>query len=117
MSQKSWCRGGGEEIVNEKATEGDVLKYYNLLKKAKKSLYGGTKHSKLSGTLHLYNLKCVGGLSDTMFSALLEFIIQLLPASDKTLLVNSYEAKKFLRDMRLGYKKILARRNDCMLLF
>jgi hypothetical protein len=30
----------GEEIVNEEAAEGDVLKYYDLLKKAEKQLYG-----------------------------------------------------------------------------
>jgi hypothetical protein len=43
---------GGEEIVNEEAAEGDVLKYYDLLKKAEKPFHGGTKHSKLSDTLY-----------------------------------------------------------------
>jgi hypothetical protein len=61
------------------------------------------------------NLKCVGGLSNSIFSALLELIIQLMPASDKTLPVNTYEAKKFLRDMGLEYEKIQAYRNNCML--
>jgi len=106
----------GEEIGwNEEAIEGDALKYYDLLKKAEKPLHGGTKHSKLSATIHLYNLKCIGGLSNTIFSTLLEFIIQLLPTSDETLPVNTYEAKKFIRDMGLGYEKISACRNDCML--
>jgi hypothetical protein len=106
---------GGEEIANEVATEGDVLKYYDLLKKTEKPFHGCTKHSKLTITIHLYNLKCVGGLSKTIFSALLEFIIQLLPTSDETLPVNTYKAKKFLRDIGLGYGKILVCRNDCML--
>jgi hypothetical protein len=93
-----------EEIGwNEEAAEGDAFKYYDLLKKAEKPLYGGTKHSKLSATIHLYNLKCIGGLSNTIFSALLEFIIQLLPTSDETLPVNTYEAKKLLKDIGLGY--------------
>jgi hypothetical protein len=91
------------------------LKYYDLLKKAKKPLHEGTKHSKLNAIVHLYNLKCVDGLSKNIFSALLEFIIQLLPVSEETLLVNTYEAKKYLRDIWLRYKKILACRNDCML--
>jgi hypothetical protein len=60
-----------------------------------KPLHGGTKHSKLSATVHLYNLKWVGGISNTILSALLEFIIQLLPACDETLTVNTYEAKSF----------------------
>jgi Zn ribbon nucleic-acid-binding protein len=29
--------------------------------------------------------------------------------------INTYEVKKFLRDMRLGYEKIPACLNDCML--
>jgi hypothetical protein len=86
-----------------------------MLKKLEKPLHGGTKHSKLSATVHLYNLKCVGGLSNKIFSDFLEFIIQLLPACDDTLPANTYEAKKFLSDIGLGYDKILACRNDCML--
>jgi hypothetical protein len=105
----------GEEIVNEEFAEGDVLKYYDLLKKAKKPLHEGTKHCKLSAIIHLYNLKCVGGLSKSILLALLEFIIQLLPASEETLLVNTYEAKKCFSDMGLRYEKILAYRNDGML--
>jgi hypothetical protein len=79
-----------------------------------KPLHRGTKHSKLSVTVHLYNLKRVGRLSNNIFSALLEFINQLLPACDDTLLANAYEAKKYLRDMGLGYEKIHACRNNCM---
>jgi len=103
------------QAINEEAAEGDALKYYELLKKKDKPLHGGTKHSKLSATVHLYNLKCVGGISNTIFSALLEFIIQLMPACDETLPVNTYEAKKFLSNMGLWYEKISACRNDCML--
>jgi hypothetical protein len=86
-----------------------------VLKKSEKPLHGGTKHSKLSAIVYLYNLKCVGGLSNKIFSDLLEFIIQLLPACDDTLPDNTYEAKKFLSDMGLGYEKIHVCRNDCML--
>jgi len=103
------------QAINEEAAEGDALKYYELLKKKNKPLHGGTKHSKLSATVHLYNLKCVGGISNTIFSALLEFIIQLMPACDETLPVNTYEAKKFLSNMGLWYEKISACRNDCLL--
>jgi len=103
------------QAVNEIAAEGDTLTYYKLLKKADKPLHGGTKHSKLSATVHLYNLKCVGGISNTIFSNLLDFIIQLLPASEENLPANTYKAKKFLRDIGLGYEKIPACRNDYML--
>ncbi|XP_059453485.1 uncharacterized protein LOC132184021 [Corylus avellana] len=56
--------------------------------------------------------KCVGGLSNSIFLAFLEFINQLLPESNETLPVNTYETKRFLRDMGLGYDKISACRND-----
>jgi hypothetical protein len=86
-----------------------------LLKKADKPLHGKIKHSKFNATVHMYNLKCVGEVTNTIFSALLEFVNQLLPDDSEALPVNTYEAKKFLRDMGLGYEKILECRNNCML--
>jgi hypothetical protein len=107
---------GREEIGwNEESAKGDAQKYYDMLKKSEKPLHGGTKHSKLSAIVHLYSLKCVGRLSNKIFSDLLEFIIHLLPACDDTLAVNTYKAKKFLSDIGLRYEKIPGCRNDCML--
>jgi hypothetical protein len=91
------------------------LKYYKLLRTAEKPLHPNTKHNKLSATVHMYNLKCVGGISNKIFSYILEFMNQLLSPCDKTLIGNTYEAKKFLSDMGLGYEKILVCRNGCML--
>jgi hypothetical protein len=39
----------------------------------------------------------------------------LLPVEDGVFPINTYKAKKFLRDMGLGYEKISACLNDCML--
>jgi hypothetical protein len=103
-----------QEVI-EGTSRGDALKYYELLKVAEKPLHPGTKHSKLSATVHMYNLKCVGGISNKIFSDILELINQLFPPCDETLPVNTYEAKKFLSSMGLGYEKILACRNDRML--
>jgi hypothetical protein len=108
-------QGEEENIVHDEADGSDVRKYEDLLKKANKSLHNKTKHSKLSVTVHLYNLKCVGELSIMIFSSFLKFINQLLPADDGALLVNTYKTKMFLRDMGLGYEKILTCCNDCML--
>jgi hypothetical protein len=87
----------GEENVNEEPAVVGAQKYYDMLKKVEKPLHGGTKHSKLSATVHL-----------------LEFINQLLPTWDDTLLANTYESKKYLSDIGLGYEKIHACRNNCM---
>ena len=94
---------------------GDTQKYNDLLKKVDKPLHGRTKYSKLSVIVHLYNLKCLGKVSNTIFLALLEFVNQLLLDNGEALPDNTYQAKKFLRDMGLGYEKIPAYRNDCML--
>jgi hypothetical protein len=106
---------GVEQNVIEEAVTGDVLKYNELLKKAKKPLHDGAKHSKLSAVVHLYNLKCVGGVRNTAFSSFLEFFNELLLANGEALPGSTYEAKKFLRDIGLGYEKILACCNNCML--
>jgi Zn ribbon nucleic-acid-binding protein len=50
-----------------------------------------------------------------IFLSFLEFINQLLLVEDGALPINTYEVKKFLRDMGLGYEKIPACLNDCML--
>lgn len=101
--------------VNEGTSRGDKLKFYELLKTVEKPLHPSTKHSKFSATVHMYNLKCVGSISNKIFSDILELINQLLPPCDETLPVNTYKAKKFLSDMGLGYEKITAYCNDCML--
>jgi hypothetical protein len=83
--------------VDDEPNKGDAQKYEDLLKKANKPFHDKTIHSKLSATVHLYNLKCVGGVNNTIFSSFLEFINKLLLVEDKALPVNTYEAKKFLR--------------------
>ena len=108
-------QGSEEQIMNDAPDTGDTQKYDELLKNSDKSLYRKTRHSKLSATVHLYNLKCLGGVTNTIFLAFLEFVNQLLLDDSEALLDNIYQAKKFLRDMGLGYEKISACRNDCML--
>jgi len=69
----------------------------------------------MSAIVHLYYLKCMGGLSNTIFTYFLEFINELVPTDEPALPNNTYEAKKYLRDLGLGYEKIPACRNNCTL--
>jgi hypothetical protein len=108
-------QGAEEPIVDDETDRGDAKKYDDLLKKADKPFHGKIRHSKLSATVHMYNLKCVGGVTNMIFSTLLEFVNQLLPDDGEALPVNTYEATKFLRDIGLEYQKISTCRNDCML--
>ena len=93
----------------------DAQKYEELLKKANKPFHDKTTHNKLSATVYLHNLKCMGGVSNTIFLTFLKFFNQLLFDDHVVLPVNTYEAKTFLRDMSLGYEKSPACRNDCIL--
>jgi len=102
------------EEAQEDIDDECARKFYNLIKDADKPLHANTKHSKLGAIVHLYNFKCMGGWSNSIFSSLLEFINELL-LTDGTLPNNTHEVKKYLRDLRLGYKKIPACRNNCML--
>ncbi|XP_059434774.1 uncharacterized protein LOC132167762 [Corylus avellana] len=103
------------ESVQDTVDDESARKYYNLRIESEKPLHDKTKHSKLGAIVHLYNLKCMGGISNTIFTSLLEFINLLIPTDGEALPKNTYEAKKFLRDLGLGYEKILACRNNCML--
>ncbi|GLT69206.1 hypothetical protein SLA2020_413750 [Shorea laevis] len=89
-------------------------KLEDLLKDADTPLHANTKHSKLGAIVRLYSIKCMGGWSNTSFSMLLEFINELIP-SDASLPKDTYEAKKYMRDLGLGYEKISACRKGCML--
>jgi hypothetical protein len=62
------AQGGEEQIMVDEPDTCDVQKYDDLLKKADKLLHKKTRHSKLSATVHIYNLKCLGGVSNTIFS-------------------------------------------------
>jgi len=56
----------------------------------------------------------MGGWSNTSFSMLLKFINELMHP-DASLPKDTYEAKKYLRDLGLEYEKISACRKGCML--
>jgi hypothetical protein len=67
-------KGAEKPIVDNETDRGDAQKYEDLLKKADKPLHGKIRYSKLSAIVHMYNLKCVGGVTNTIFFALLEFV-------------------------------------------
>ncbi len=80
-----------------------------------KPLYEGcTEYTKFSAIVDLYNLKCMGGWSNNSFTWLLEILNKMLP-SDASLPKNTYEVKKYMRELGLGYEKIPVCVNGCML--
>ncbi|XP_075658886.1 uncharacterized protein LOC142628728 [Castanea sativa] len=62
----------------------------------------------------LYHLKTLCGWTNKSFTLLLQVLQDLLP-SDAKFPKDCYEAKKIITDLGLGYEKIHACPNDCML--
>ncbi|WCJ31109.1 hypothetical protein M5689_012622 [Euphorbia peplus] len=86
-----------------------------LMEDHDKELYPGcSKFSKLSFILRLYHLKCLHGWSGKSFSMLLELLKDAFPC-DNTVPSSYYESKKIIKDLGLGYEKIDACPNDCIL--
>ncbi|GLT53591.1 hypothetical protein SLA2020_268510 [Shorea laevis] len=109
----------GEEVrvlhQDEQGPTEDAKKFFDLLKDSEEPLWSGcTEHSIFSAIVGLHNLKCEGGWSNASFTKLLGFLKGIVP-SDAKLPKDTYEANKYMKDLGLGYEKITACRNGCML--
>ena len=90
--------------------------FEKLLSDAEKPLYDGcpNNYTKLSAIVRLYNLKAANGWSDKSFSDLLVAISDMLPQPNE-LYTSMYQVKKTMSSLGMGYEKIHACRNDCVL--
>ncbi|GKE29179.1 hypothetical protein Tco_1444563 [Tanacetum coccineum] len=100
-----------EEDIKEESDEdseediGDKdIRYKKLLEEYEKELYQRSKYCNLSFTLRLYHIKCIGGISNKIFSMILELIKDASPHLS-SLPSSNNEAKKLTHDLGLGYKK------------
>ncbi|GKA47033.1 hypothetical protein Tco_0739916 [Tanacetum coccineum] len=93
----------------------DLVKFQELLLDAEKPLYEGCPNfTKLSAIAKLLNLKGKYGASDKFFTELLGLIKKMLPAGNE-MVEKTYQAKKVMRLMGSGYKKIHVCINNCLL--
>ncbi|XP_057250065.1 uncharacterized protein LOC130591152 [Beta vulgaris subsp. vulgaris] len=106
------------EVDNEYVsinTDAEETKYNRLKEASKESLYEGcTTFSKLSFLLHLFHLKCMFHWSTESFNKLLELLLDAFPYIME-FPSSYYESMKIIKDLGLGYEKIHACPNDCML--
>jgi len=65
------------EAVDEEIDE-SVKKFYNLVQDADKPLHDKTQYNKLSAIVHLYNLKCMGGLSNKPIAIHIGLVILMI---------------------------------------
>nr|GEY41606.1 hypothetical protein [Tanacetum cinerariifolium] len=106
------------EMLNatkESFDEDDLAKFQKLLLDAKKPLYKGCPDfTKLSAIVKLLNLKGKYGASDKFFTELLGLLKNMLSAGNE-MLEKTYQAKKLMRMMGSGYKKIHVCSNNYIL--
>ncbi|GJX62234.1 hypothetical protein Tco_0295134 [Tanacetum coccineum] len=106
------------EMVNatkESFDEDDLAKFQELLLDAEKPLYKGCPDfTKLSAIVKLLNLKDKYGASDKFFTELLG-LFKKMPPTGKEMVEKTYQAKKLMRMMGSGYKKIHGCSNNCIL--
>ena len=72
---------------------------------------GCSKYTKLSALVKLWNMKASGGWTNSSFTALLEFLREVLPVDNK-IPASIYEAKKTLSTLGMEYEKIHTCPND-----
>ena len=95
--------------------QNDKTKFDDLVKDVNQKVYPNAKHNKLSTLVHLYHIKSLCGWSNTSFSMLLEFLQEELLPDGNILPKKHHEAKNIMKKLGLGYEKIHACPNGCML--
>ncbi|XP_021774619.1 uncharacterized protein LOC110738517 [Chenopodium quinoa] len=103
-----------DEIPSTNTNE-EMEKYKSLMEASNEGLYEGcTTFSKLSFHLHLFHLKCMFHWSAESFNKLIELLNDAF-THIKEFPSPYYEGIKIIKDLGLGYEKIHACPNDCML--
>jgi len=101
-----------EEPPNEEAS-----KFFKILQDADEPLYQGcTSHSRLSAMSQLLNCKSEFNMSEACYDRLMSIMKSFLPEGEK-LEPNFYRTKKMMKNLGLGYEKIDACENNCILYY
>ncbi|XP_074362909.1 uncharacterized protein LOC141703230 [Apium graveolens] len=100
---------------DESSDETDTSDFINHVKGEHQPLYPGCgRYTKMKALVQLYNLKVKHGMSDSCFSDILLLLGSLLPEGNN--IPSSFnEAKKTLCALGMGYEKIHACPNNCLL--
>ncbi|XP_057756486.1 uncharacterized protein LOC130975764 [Arachis stenosperma] len=101
-------------MPSENDTNEDSRRITELLKDGNRKLYPGcAKYTKLSFIVELYHIKVLCGATDKTFSMIVDLLNNAF--SHANLPTSFYEAKKMIKLLGLGYEKIHACPNNCML--
>lgn len=99
---------------SEERSQEETEKIKRLLEDGNQELFDGcTKYSKLSFIVRFYHIKVLCGATDKTFSMILDLLKDAFPHAK--LPSSFYESKKMIKKLGLGYEKIDACPNHCML--
>ena len=105
------------EQDREQVMNSDAKAFFKLLDEGSEPLWPGcTKQTTLSAVATLLNIKADHNMSHECFESLLKAIKSMLPDGEK-LPDNYYFCKKMVKKLGLGYQKIDACPNNCMLFY
>ena len=101
------------DLVRAALKDDAKLKFKQVLEDLNLTLCPGSVHSKFSFVVRLLCIKPLNKISNTTFNGVLRLMCSSFP---KAPLPSTYaEAKKYLRDLGLGYDKIHVCWNNCVL--
>ena len=100
--------------ATSETTNVETKHFDELLGEAGKKLFTGSKFSSLTFIVKLMHLKVLNHWSNKSFDMLLELLSEIFPEGTN-LPSCTYDAKKMLQDLGLGYEKIHACKFDCAL--
>jgi hypothetical protein len=90
-------------------------KFVKVLEDSEKPMRKGSKFTKLSFLVRIFNLKTRNGVSNKGFSDILDFMGEAFLEYRDNILKTAYESKRILRVLGMGYEKIHACPQDCIL--
>ncbi|XP_058202761.1 uncharacterized protein LOC131317207 [Rhododendron vialii] len=94
---------------------GDVRSFDKLFNAAQRKIYPGCEKTVLAFIVELLHVKVYKKMPNDTFHIMMNIIKGMRSDYDEAIPWNTYEAKKFLRDLGLGYVPIHACINDCAL--
>ncbi|KAF7153268.1 hypothetical protein RHSIM_Rhsim01G0074900 [Rhododendron simsii] len=94
---------------------GDVRSFDKLFNAAQRKIYPESEKSVLAFIVEMLHVKVYKKMPNDTFNIMMNIIKGMRPDYDEAIPWNTYEAKKFLRDLGLGYVPIHACINDCAL--
>ncbi|KAL7218732.1 hypothetical protein ACSBR2_011915 [Camellia fascicularis] len=119
MLEEIYMSGLMDDHIDKERTSSErhnLLKFMKLFDDAQRKVYPECeKFSILSFVIKMLHLKVYNKWSNKSFDMVVQVFKDILPKCDETVPWTLYEAKKFLRELGLGYEAIYACKNDCTL--